>query len=186
MRTGKGWKNNSKKRLSSWKGKHLTLINSVLNGLPMYMMSFFCSERSPKMLDYFWSRFFGQQEEKKKYRLAKWNIPWQPKDQGGLGIRDLDIQNKALLSKWLYRLLTTDGTWQQLIHNKYLNVKTLSQAFWKSRDSHFWDGLIEREMCPWAISKYFGDWVSTQELKCESMPMDEQSANLQQRYVSKS
>jgi hypothetical protein len=63
------------KRLSSWKGKHLTLINSVLNGLPMYMMSFFCcSERSPKKLDYFRSRFFGQQEEKKKYRLAKWNI----------------------------------------------------------------------------------------------------------------
>ena len=29
------------KRLSSWKGKHLTLINLVLNGLPMYMMSFF-------------------------------------------------------------------------------------------------------------------------------------------------
>jgi hypothetical protein len=44
----------------------------------------------------------------------------------------------------------------------------------------------EREMCPWAISKYFGDWVSTQGLKCESMPMDEHSANLQQRYVSKS
>jgi hypothetical protein len=35
----------------------------------------------------------------------------------------------------------------------------------------------EREMCPWAISKYFGDWVPTQVLKCESMPMDEQSAN---------
>jgi hypothetical protein len=35
----------------------------------------------------------------------------------------------------------------------------------------------EREMCPWAISKYFSDWVQTQVLKCENMPMDEQSAN---------
>jgi hypothetical protein len=35
----------------------------------------------------------------------------------------------------------------------------------------------EREMCLWDISKYFGDWVSTQVLKCKSMPMDEQSAN---------
>jgi hypothetical protein len=28
---------------------------------------------------------------------------------------------------------------------------------------------VEREMCPWAISKYFGDWVPTQVLKCEFM-----------------
>jgi hypothetical protein len=26
---------------------------------------------------------------------------------------------------------------------------------------------IEREMCPWAISKYFGDLVSKQVLKCK-------------------
>jgi hypothetical protein len=37
--------------------------------------------------------------------------------------------------------------------------------------------LIEREMCPWAISKYFGDWVQTQGPKCENMLMDEQSVN---------
>jgi hypothetical protein len=35
-----------------------------------------------------------------------------------------------------------------------------------------WKGNV-----PWAISKYFGDWVPTQVLKCEFMPMDEQSAN---------
>jgi hypothetical protein len=39
---------------------------------------------------------------------------------------------------------------------------------------------------PWAISKYFGDWMPTQVFKCESMPMGEQSANQEQRYVSKS
>jgi hypothetical protein len=38
-------------------------------------------------------------------------------------------------------------------------------------------GEIEREMCPWAISKYFGDWVPTQVLKWKSMPIDGQSAN---------
>jgi hypothetical protein len=40
-------------------------------------------------------------------------------------------------------------------------------------------GACEREMCPWAISKYFGDCVPTQVLKCKSMPMDGQSANQQ-------
>jgi hypothetical protein len=28
-------------------------------------------------------------------------------------------------------------------------------------------GDAEREMCPWAISKYFGDLVSKQVLKCK-------------------
>jgi hypothetical protein len=53
------------KRLSSWKGKHLstgghlTLINSMLSSLPMYMMSFFGIPRGVlKKLDYFRSRFF--------------------------------------------------------------------------------------------------------------------------------
>jgi hypothetical protein len=44
----------------------------------------------------------------------------------------------------------------------------------KSSVSHV---ASEREMCPWAISKYFGDCVPTQVLKCEFMLMDEQSAN---------
>jgi hypothetical protein len=67
----------------------------------------------------------------------------QPKDQGGLGIHDLDIKNKALLSKWLFQLLTTDGTWQQLLCNKYLGSKPLSQVQWKSGDSTFWAILMK-------------------------------------------
>jgi hypothetical protein len=82
-------------------GGRLVLINSVLSSLPMFMMSFF---RIPKgvreKLDYYRSRFFWQcDEHKKKYRLAKWSILHKPKSIGGLGIVDLDIQNKCLLSK---------------------------------------------------------------------------------------
>ena len=70
------------KCLSSWKGKNLstgcrlTLINSVLSSLPMYMMSFFEIPKGVcKKLDYFRSRFFWQSDEhKRKYRLAKWDI----------------------------------------------------------------------------------------------------------------
>ena len=80
---------------------------------------------------------------RKKYRLAKWDILCQPKDQGGLGIHNLELKNIALLSKWLYRLLTTDGTWQQLIRNKYIGTKPLVQVQWKNRDSHFWASLMK-------------------------------------------
>jgi hypothetical protein len=81
--------------------------------------------RSYEKLDYFQSRFFWQQE-KRKYRLVKWSILCQPKDQEGLDIQNLDIQNTAVHRMWLYKLLTTDGTWQELIRNKYLGSKPLS------------------------------------------------------------
>ncbi|WVZ83882.1 LOW QUALITY PROTEIN: hypothetical protein U9M48_030978 [Paspalum notatum var. saurae] len=78
------------KRLSGWKGKllstggRLVLINSVLSNLPMFMLSFFkvpCGVL--KKMDYYRSRFYWQNEQhKKKYRLAKWEIMCQPKDRG--------------------------------------------------------------------------------------------------------
>jgi hypothetical protein len=75
----------------------------------MYMMSFFALPKGvQKKLDYFRSIFYWQGDEKKmKYRLAKWSILCQPKDQRGLGIHDLHNKNIALLSKWLLKLLTT-------------------------------------------------------------------------------
>ena len=139
------------KRLCSWHGKHLsvggrlTLINSILSSLPMYMMSFFAIPKGVlQKLDYFRSRFYWQGDEnKKKYRLARWDILCQPKEQGGLGIEDLNIKNISLLSKWLYKLVTSEGTWQQLLKNKYLGSKPLVQVQWKPGDSHFWASLMK-------------------------------------------
>ena len=67
----------------------------------------------------------------------------QPKDQEGLGIHNLELKYIVLLSKWLYRLLTTDGTWRQIIRNKYLGTKPLVEVQWKSGDSHFWASLMK-------------------------------------------
>jgi hypothetical protein len=59
------------------------------------------------------------------------------KNQGGLGIHNLDIKNTTLLNKWLFKLLTTKGTWQQILYKKYLGSKSLSQFQWKNKDSPF-------------------------------------------------
>jgi hypothetical protein len=139
------------KKLSSWIGKmlsygdRLVLINSVLTSLPMFMLSFLEIPKGVrKRLDFFRSRFFWQSDgHKKKYRLTKWNIICRPKDQGGLGIEVLDIKNKSLLSKWLYKLLNEEGIWQELLTKKYLHSKTLSQVSEKPTDSPFWKGLMK-------------------------------------------
>jgi hypothetical protein len=55
---------------------------------------------------------------KRKNHLTKWNIICIPKDQGGLGVEVLDIKSKGLLSKWLFKLLTEKGMWQELLHDQ--------------------------------------------------------------------
>jgi hypothetical protein len=108
-------------------------------------MSFFRIPKGVfKKLDYYRSRFYWQSDEhKKKYRLIRWGILKQPKCLGGLGILDLDVQNKSLLAKWLVKLLNEDGPWQQLIRKKYLYRFSLAQVTKRPGDSQFWTGLME-------------------------------------------
>jgi hypothetical protein len=61
------------KKLSSWKGKYfsvggrLVLINSVLTSLTMFMLSFFEVPKGVlEKIDYFRSRFFWQNDNKKR------------------------------------------------------------------------------------------------------------------------
>ena len=139
------------KKLSCWTGKLLSYgdrlvpINSVLSSLSMFLLSFFQIPKGVrKTLDVFRSRFFWKSSTgKKKYRLSRWNIMCRPKDQGGLGIEVLDIKNRTLLSKWLFRILHEEGVWHELLSNKYLKDKTLSQVEAKPTDSPFWKGLMK-------------------------------------------
>ena len=68
---------------------------------------------------------------------------------------DLKIQNKYLLSKWLFKLTNEDGIWQQILRNKYLKSKTLTQVEKKPCDSQFWSGLmsVKQEFLNWMMFK---------------------------------
>jgi hypothetical protein len=74
------------RKLNSWKAKYLTyggrltLINYVFSNLVVYMVSFFKIPKEVlKIIDFFRSRFFWQgEQQKKKYRLARWNIMCRP------------------------------------------------------------------------------------------------------------
>lgn len=137
-----------------WKGKLLSyadplvLVKSVLTSLPMFMLSFLEIPKGVrKRLDFWRSRFFLQSDEnKRKYILTKWNIICRPIEQGGLVIEVLELKNKCLLSKWIFKLLNEEGVWQELQHNKYLNNKTLSKVEAKPTDSPFWKGLMRLRM----------------------------------------
>jgi hypothetical protein len=99
---------NFEKKLSCWKrkplpyGGRLVFRNSVLSSLDLFMLSFYeVPKKVLHKLDFYRSRFFWQGDDhKKKYMPAKWGVICRPKDQGGLGVLNLELQNKCLLSKW--------------------------------------------------------------------------------------
>ncbi|WVZ49884.1 hypothetical protein U9M48_001207 [Paspalum notatum var. saurae] len=123
----------------------LVLINSVLSSLLMFMLSFFAIPKGVlKKLEYLRSRFFSQNDQhKKKYHLIKWDQIRQPKEQGGLGIIDLEVQNKCLLSKCLFKLVNEDGIWQTILRNKYLKSKPFGSGTKRPGVSQFWAGLMD-------------------------------------------
>jgi hypothetical protein len=101
------------------------------------MLSFFEVPRGVlKKIDYYRFRFYWQSDQhKKKYRLMRWNIICQPKEQGGLGIQNINVQNRCLLSKWLFKLINEEGIWQKLLKRKYLRSQMITQVQ-KSRETH--------------------------------------------------
>jgi hypothetical protein len=99
----------------------------------LYMTSFFqLSEGIFYRLDYFRSRLFWQGDsETNKYWLYKMECGLPPKNQGGFGVHDFEVKNRALLVKWMAKLFTKDV----------------------SGDAHSWFGLM-------ATKKYFFSYGS--------------------------
>ncbi|RVW90819.1 putative ribonuclease H protein [Vitis vinifera] len=55
-----------------------------------------------------------------KPHLVSWKVICAAKKNGGLGIRNLAIFNKALLGKWLWRFANeNESLWKQIISSKY-------------------------------------------------------------------
>jgi hypothetical protein len=81
-------------------------------------------------------------DDRKRYHLVNWHTVCLPKDCGGLGVLDLTTMNKSLMCKWLWKLETTQGTWQTMLSRKYLANQVLDQAKMGPGCSHFWQSLM--------------------------------------------
>jgi hypothetical protein len=115
-------------RLASWKRRYLskggrvTLIKSTLANLPTYFLSLFPIPVSvAKHIEKLQRNFlWGGLGEEFKFHLVKWEKVCTPLKEGGLGIRNLLIFNRALLGKWLWRYgLERDAWWRVVVDSKY-------------------------------------------------------------------
>ncbi|XP_058783955.1 uncharacterized protein LOC131658705 [Vicia villosa] len=144
-----------KNRLAAWKGIHLNLavrvclINAVLNALPIYSLSFYkapskvLNEITAIQRKFLWSG----SDFKRSINWVSWEIVCKPIDEGGLGVKNVEVLNVALLSKWKWRILTEENdVWKGILETRYGNVRRKvligDISVIKNSDSIWWRDLI--------------------------------------------
>lgn len=122
------------KKLARWKGQYLslggrvTLINSVLDAMPTYMMSLFPIPAGvTNRLDRLRRKFLWQgNKDRKGYNLVKWKDLLIEKRFGGLGIKNLQNHSKALRMKWLWKYANEKQMlWGHALFRSYLRKLSL-------------------------------------------------------------
>ncbi|XP_057250139.1 uncharacterized mitochondrial protein AtMg00310-like [Beta vulgaris subsp. vulgaris] len=125
------------KKLKGWKGQCLSqagrevLIKAVAQAIPSYAMQCFKIPKSiiegiEKMCRSF---FWGQQAEERKTAWVAWEKLFLPKKEGGLGIRNFEFFNRALLAKQAWRILTQPNSLMtRVLKNKYFPKSTFLEA----------------------------------------------------------
>ena len=115
-------------RMAGWKanllstGGRVTMLKSVLECLLVYYMSSFQIPKIVKLvLDRILRRFlWGGSSYKRKLHWVDWESVCNLKENGGLGIVDLRLKNRALLNKWIWRYgYEPKAMWKSIIVSKY-------------------------------------------------------------------
>ena len=103
------------------KGGRLTLIWSTLSSLLVYFMPLFFLPRKVRLrlekiqMDFLWGGGTLEQWP----HLVRWNLVCLERKKGGLGVRNLALMNKALLSKWNWRFASeSEALWKHVISKK--------------------------------------------------------------------
>jgi len=137
-------------KLNGWKEKFLThagkevLLKSVIQAIPNYTMSVF---RLPKsliqeinsMMRRFWWSF---KENLNKIPWVSWKHMGRKKDIGGLGFRELDCFNVALLAKQCWRLLNfPDSLVARVMRDKYHPGTDFMDSELGKRPSYAWRSI---------------------------------------------
>lgn len=123
--------NNLERKLLVWNAKFLsiggriTLLNSTLNNIPIYMLSIY---KAPKIvlkeIIIIQSKFLWLGgNEKKGVNWVSWENVFKSKEDEGLRMNDISLVNVALLSKWRWIFLhEPKAIWMGVLGFRYGNL----------------------------------------------------------------
>lgn len=160
-----------KQRSLNWSNQFLstagkaTMIQSVLSPIPSYAMSCFelpisLCKRIQSVLTKFW---WDAKDGVKKICWISWDTLTQPKSEGGLGFRDVQIFNHALLAKIGWRIITNPNCLlAKVLLGKYCHKTSFLKFEATSAISHGWRGILTgRNLLLRHLGKAVGNGEST-------------------------
>ncbi|XP_061371303.1 uncharacterized protein LOC133313907 [Gastrolobium bilobum] len=144
-------------RMSSWNqfslslAGRITLAKYVLEALPAYTMQStiipvnVCKEVEKVTRKFIW----GSNSDKKKIHLVNWSSVCRAKEEGGLGLRDQRIVNKAFSMKIGYGMLTNKDTLlARILRSKYKVSSDLMPVLKEDRNGSSVGRLIDGVIKP--------------------------------------
>ncbi|KAL5127866.1 putative ribonuclease H protein [Glycine soja] len=103
-------------------GGRISLVNSILTALPIYLLSFFKIPKKVvhKVVSIQRKLLWGGGSKAAKIAWVNWDSVCLSKNKGGLGIKDLSNFNEAFLAKWGWELANNQNQlWARVLLSKY-------------------------------------------------------------------
>ncbi|KAK4282634.1 hypothetical protein QN277_013989 [Acacia crassicarpa] len=168
MAKGKGKGKNSQSlldkmqsKLSGWKkltlslAGRLNLVQSVTNQMAVYSMQHVAipvgvhKQMVEMQRDFVW----GREEGKRKISAVSWELLCREKKNGGLGLRNLEFMNEALLGRVAWNMIAKpNNLCSKVLSGKYRrDCNLMNECKAVKTDSDLWRNLVRIWCCRFAL-----------------------------------